>query len=170
MGLTEQTAIYAGSFDPPTAGHLWMIREGAKLFKTLQVAIGVNPSKQCAYSVNQRFEWLRRIIDDDERLGNVVLSEFNNAYLVDVALQRGATFILRGVRNEQDYEYERAMRHINGDLRPSITTVFLMPPRDLSEVSSSVVKGLIGPEGWRDVVKNYLPRCVFESISREEVD
>lgn len=160
----DVTAIYAGSFDPPTAGHLWMIREGAKLFKTLRVAIGVNPSKKCAYSVKQRIAWLVEIIVSDDRLTNVVIEKFDNAYLVDVALRTGANFILRGVRNEQDYEYERAMRHINGDLRPSITTVFLMPPRDLSEISSSVVKGLIGPEGWQDVVKNYLPPCVFRTL------
>ncbi len=165
--MLDATAIYAGSFDPPTTGHLWMIREGAKLFKNLHVALGTNPDKRSAYSSEQRIEWLREIVKSDERLSDVIVQEFCNAYLVDVAHATGATFVLRGIRNEQDYEYERAMRHINGDLRPSITTVFLMPPRDLAEVSSSVVKGLIGPEGWRDVVKNYLPPCVFGSICHE---
>ena len=164
--MLDATAIYAGSFDPPTTGHLWMIREGAKLFKNLRVAVGTNPNKKCAYSVEQRIAWLTEITRTESHR-HIVVSQFNNAYLVDVARELGAAFILRGVRNEQDYEYERAMRHINGDLRPSITTVFLMPPRDLSEVSSSVVKGLIGPEGWRDVVKNYLPPCVFERICHE---
>lgn len=165
--MLNAIAIYAGSFDPPTTGHLWMIREGVKLFKNLHVALGINPDKRSAYSSDQRLTWLCDIVQNDDRLSNVIVREFNNAYLVDVAHDIGATFVLRGMRNEQDYEYERAMRHINGDLRPSITTVFLMPPRDLSEVSSSVVKGLIGPEGWRDVVKNYLPPCVFESICHE---
>lgn len=164
--VEKLTAIYAGSFDPPTAGHLWMIREGAKLFGTLQVAIGTNPNKTCSYSVDQRMEWFKEILDD-RRLNNVVLRQFNNAYLVDVARLTGASFILRGIRNEQDYEYERSMRHLNGDLRPSITTVFLMPPRHLAEISSSVVKGLIGPQGWEDVVSKYLPPCVFRSICRE---
>jgi pantetheine-phosphate adenylyltransferase len=61
-----------------------------------------------------------------------------------------------------DYEFERGMRNINDDLQPDITTVFLMPPREMAEVSSSLVKGLIGPEGWRDVVKRYVPMPVYE--------
>lgn len=72
--------------------------------------------------------------------------------------------MLRGIRTESDYEYERTMRNINSDLNSGITTVFLMPPRGIAEVSSSMVKGLIGPEGWETIVRRYLPEPVFEKL------
>ena len=75
-----------------------------------------------------------------------------------------AQYILRGIRSNNDYEYERVMRHINADMAPSITTTILMPPRDIAELSSSMVKSLIGPEGWEDSVRRYVPNAVFESL------
>ncbi|HTR43891.1 MAG TPA: hypothetical protein VMH87_19950, partial [Pseudomonadales bacterium] len=73
----------------------------------------------------------------------------------------GATHILRGIRSESDYEYERTMRNINGDMDPQICSIFLMPPRDIAEVSSSMVKGLAGPKGWQKVVRKYVPSPVY---------
>lgn len=95
------------------------------------------------------------------RFPNHSVTSFTNSYLIDYAQEIGATHILRGIRSESDYEYERTMRNINGDLDPGICTVFLMPPREIAEVSSSMVKGLVGPEGWRKVVRKYLPPPVY---------
>ena len=78
-----------------------------------------------------------------------------------------AQFILRGIRSPHDYEYERVMRHINGDMAPEINTVFLMPPRDKAELSSSMVMGLIGPEGWEESVHRYVPNPVFEALKEK---
>ncbi len=75
-----------------------------------------------------------------------------------------ADYILRGIRSSNDYEYERVMRHINGDMAPEITTTFLMPPRDIAELSSSMVKSLIGPDGWEQSVRRYVPAPVFEAL------
>ena len=72
--------------------------------------------------------------------------------------------MLRGIRTAGDYEYERTMRYVNSDLNPGITTVFLQPPREFVEISSSVVKGLIGPDGWETAVKRYVPDPVFEKL------
>jgi len=72
--------------------------------------------------------------------------------------------ILRGIRSESDYEYERTMRNINGDLGSGICTVFLMPPRNIAEVSSSMVKGLVGPKGWQRVVRKYVPEPVYRQL------
>lgn len=99
-----------------------------------------------------------------ERVGNVSVTSFSNLYLIDYAQQIGATHILRGIRSESDYEYERTMRNINGDLDSGICTVFLMPPRDIAEVSSSMVKGLVGPKGWQRVAKKYVPRPVYRRL------
>lgn len=154
-------AVYAGSFDPLTNGHLWMVEQGNKLFDELIVAIGINPDKRYTFSVEDRRKLLRDCIGERD---GVVLDSFENEFLVHYADHKDARFILRGIRTENDYDYERGMRHINSDLKPDITSVFLMPPREIAEVSSSFVKGLIGPEGWRDIVKQYVPGPVYEAL------
>src|SRR6478736_6475624 len=108
-----RTAVYAGSFDPPTNGHLWMIERGLEMFDRLIVAIGSNPSKSYTFAVEDRLELLRASIPSCERL---TIAHFDNRYLVDYAQQMGAEFILRGIRSSQDYEYERVMRHLNADM------------------------------------------------------
>jgi len=159
--MKEKLAVYAGTFDPLTIGHLWMIEQGAALFDKLIVAIGINPEKRCMFSVDDRLEMLRRSV---ERFKNIEVNSFTNQFLIAYAQSVGAQFVLRGIRTESDYEYERVMRNINGDLGSGIATVFLMPPRGIVEVSSSMVKGLIGPEGWEKIVKSYLPEPVFKKV------
>lgn len=151
-------AVYAGSFDPVTLGHLWMIEHGAAMFDELIVAIGVNPDKRYTFSLEQRAAMLR---ETTAQFANVRVEVFENQYLVNYARQIGASTILRGIRSASDYEFERTMRYINGDLYPDITTVFLMPPREIAEVSSTMVKGLVGPAGWEDVVHRYVPEPVY---------
>ena len=84
--------------------------------------------------------------------------------MVDYAREQGAQFILRGIREAADYEFERKMRYVNADLAPHIDTVFLMPPREIAEISSTMVKGLVGPTGWENVVKQYVPDPVFQRL------
>jgi pantetheine-phosphate adenylyltransferase len=154
-------AVYAGSFDPITNGHVWMIEQGVKLFDELVVAVGVNPDKRNTFSLDERFQMLR---DSIGALPHVRVDSFANTFLVHYATSVGAQYILRGIRDAGDYQFERGMRHINTDLHAEVTTVFLMPPREISEVSSSLVKGLIGPKGWEKVVERYVPGPVYKVI------
>lgn len=157
-------AVYAGSFDPPTNGHLWMIERGLEMFDRLIVAIGSNPAKSYSYSAEERLEMLRASVPASDRLE---VAHFDHRYLVDYAREMNASYILRGIRSANDYEYERVMRHINADMAPKITTVFLMPPRDIAELSSSMIKSLTGPEGWEETVKRYVPNQVFEVLKKQ---
>jgi pantetheine-phosphate adenylyltransferase len=157
----KRVGIYAGSFDPPTVGHVWMVQESAKLFDELVVALGINPDKRSTFSVEERLEMLRQCT---AQLANVRIAMFTNEFLIDFAFKERAAFIVRGIRSETDYEYERVMRNINGDLNPEITTVFLMPPRDIAEVSSSMVRGLVGPKEWQEVARPYLPLPVYRKF------
>ncbi|MDO8504402.1 MAG: pantetheine-phosphate adenylyltransferase [Candidatus Liptonbacteria bacterium] len=159
--MERKLAVYAGTFDPLTTGHLWMIEQGAAIFDKLIVAIGINPEKRCMFSAEERLDMLRRSV---ERFPNVEVGSFTNKFLIAYAQAVDAQFILRGIRTESDYEYERIMRNINGDLSSNVTTIFLMPPRGIAEVSSSMVKGLVGPEGWEKIVSSYLPEPVFEKL------
>ena len=141
-----------------------MIREGAKLFDELVVAIGINPDKQYSFSLSDRLGLLRECIGDQK---GVRIESFENKFLVRYASEIGSNFILRGIRTESDYDYERGMRHVNADLQPEIASVFLMPPREIAEVSSSFVKGLIGPEGWQEIVMKYVPGPVFRVLKQQ---
>lgn len=151
-------AIYAGSFDPITNGHLWMIKQGSELFDELVVAIGINPDKKYTFSLDERVDMLRK---STRLFPNVEVQTFENQFLVNYASSEDAQYVLRGIRTEGDYEYERGMRHINSDLNPQIATTFLMPPREIAEISSSLVKGIVGLEGWEGVVEGYIPRDVY---------
>lgn len=163
--MSKTIGIYAGSFDPPTNGHVWMIEHAAKIVDGLIVAIGENPKKTTTYSKEQRVQWLLEI---NKSFNNTMVVSFTNQYLVHYAKGIGATHIVRGIRNYHDYVYEQDMRQINSDLVPDIGTIFLMPPAHLNKVSSSLVKGLIGPDDWQNIVKRYVPECVYASL-RERV-
>jgi pantetheine-phosphate adenylyltransferase len=154
----KRLAVYAGSFDPLTIGHLWMIERGVGLFDRVIVAVGINPEKKYTFSLDERLNMLSQSL---KQYRNLSVSSFSNQYLIDYARSIRATHILRGIRSESDYEYERTMRNINGDLDSTICSVFLIPPRDIAEVSSSMVKGLVGPKGWQRVVRQYVPEPVY---------
>ena len=162
----ETICVYAGSFDPPTEGHMYMIRKGSQLFSKLVVALGTNPDKHYTFSPEERLAMLRACTKE---FANVEIEHFVNLYLVDYAKSAGAQYILRGIRGQDDYEFEHAMRNVNEDLDPSITTVFLMPPREICEVSSSFVRGLVGPKGWEEVIKPYVPPPVYEKLLQTTV-
>lgn len=156
------TAVYAGSFDPPTRGHEWMIQRAAELFGKLIVAVARNPEKPYTYPLEQRVAWLSESV---KRFPNAEVATIENEFLAHYAARVGASYVIRGIRDEDDYRYERAMRYVNSDLNVDLTTVFLMPPRELCEVSSSFVKGMIGPEGWQAIVRRYVPEAVFHDLA-----
>lgn len=143
---------------------MWMIEQGVELFDHLVIAIGVNPAKKSMFSVDDRVEMIRQslfLADIPKDKASIISFP---GYLYRAAEEEQATHILRGVRNSEDFEYERVMRNLNGDFSPTVTTVFLVPPRELAEVSSSIVKGLIGPAGWMDIVKPMVPSYVFAKL------
>ncbi|SFZ76915.1 pantetheine-phosphate adenylyltransferase [Chitinimonas taiwanensis] len=155
--MTIKRAVYAGSFDPVTNGHLWMIEQGYELFDEMIVAIGVNPDKRSTFTVEEREAMLRECTSHLPRLK---VASFENQFLVNYAQTMHANYILRGIRTASDYEFERTMRYVNADLVPSIDTIFLMPPREIAEVSSTMIKGLVGPTGWEEVLRKYVPAPV----------
>jgi len=160
----KRIAVYAGSFDPPTNGHLWMIEQGSKIFDKLIIAVGVNPDKKYTFSVEDRLSMLR---DSVKKCPNVEFDKFSNQFLVNYAKKIGASFILRGTRNSDDFKFEQGMNNINRDINSDITTIFLMPPRELCEISSSLIKSLIGPNGWETVVSQYVPKPVFDKLKEK---
>jgi pantetheine-phosphate adenylyltransferase len=129
-------ALYPGSFDPPTHGHLSIIQRGLKLFDGLLVAVLKNPAKDALFTVEERVELLKGALGGDKR---VKVKTFSGL-LVKFAQQEGVNTILRGLRAVSDFEYEFQMALMNRNLAPGIETVFLVPAFDLTYLSSSLVR------------------------------
>lgn len=133
-------AIYPGSFDPVTNGHLDIIERGCKLFDEIIIAILVNPDKTPFLTIDERREMLSQIIAEFKNNSCRLVIEDFQGLLVDYAVEREADAIVRGIRAISDYEYELQMALMNRRLEPRIETVFMMPAEAYSYVSSRLVK------------------------------
>ncbi|HZL52687.1 MAG TPA: pantetheine-phosphate adenylyltransferase [Terracidiphilus sp.] len=129
-------ALYPGTFDPPTNGHVDLITRGSKLFDHLTVAVLVNPVKNPLFSVEERVEMLKEVTGSIE---NVSIATFNGL-MVEFARQQGVSAVLRGIRAISDYEYEFQMALMNRRLAPEVETVFLQPAGRYSFISSRMLK------------------------------
>jgi pantetheine-phosphate adenylyltransferase len=134
-----RTAIYPGSFDPITNGHLDLIERGSRLADRLIVAILKNDEKRALFSTAERMEMMREVLAP---WPNVKIASFEGL-LVNFAIASGASMIVRGIRAVSDYEYELQMALMNRRLQPGIETVFLMAAESYSFVSSRLVKEVI---------------------------
>jgi pantetheine-phosphate adenylyltransferase len=133
---TLAKALYPGTFDPPTSGHVDLIQRGSKIFDQLTVAILVNPVKNPLFTLEERVEMLQEIVAG---IGNVSVATFDGL-MVEFARRQGLTAVLRGIRAISDYEHEFQMALMNRRLAPEIETVFLQPAGRYSFVSSRLVK------------------------------
>ena len=160
--MNKGTAIYPGSFDPPTNGHLDLIQRGAKIFEELVVAILRNSEKVPMFSVSERLEMLRNLTSD---LSNVRIDTFDGL-MVEYAKSIDAMCVLRGIRAISDYEYELQMAFMNRNLEPTLETVFMMPAVKYSYVSSRLVREVAQVGG---PVKGLVPEVVEQKL-REKLD
>jgi len=134
--MKTSIAIYPGSFDPVTNGHLDLIERGEKMFDLLIVAVLRNAEKQPLFSVAERVDMLREVT---KQWTGVEIDVFDGL-LVDYARKRGAGVILRGIRAVSDYEYELQMALMNRKLEPRLETVFMLPGLTYSYLSSKLVR------------------------------
>ena len=158
--------IVAGSFDPITVGHLWVITEALKLVDTLYVVIGHNPGKPGYFNHDERMNQVRVILNqslpDRDRLR--VHTGVCEGLLINYAKDIGVNIIVRGIRNSSDFLYEQQIQAINANINPDIRTVYLIPPNKYLEVSSSVVRGLVGFEGWQRAVQPYVHPYIIKEL------
>ena len=134
--MSDAVAIYPGSFDPITNGHLDLIGRSRRIFKHLVLALLINIDKRPLFSLDERLEMLKLV---SQGMENVSVDTFSGL-LVDYAISKKASVIVRGVRAFSDYEYELQMALMNRKLEPRVETVFLMPAEPYTYVSSRLVK------------------------------
>lgn len=158
MKLT--TAVYPGTFDPITNGHLDIIKRASELFDKVIVTIALNTNKKPLFSKQERKEMIRKVT---ENFKNIEVDSFNGL-LVDYALKKKASTIIRGLRAVSDFEYEFQMSLTNRKLAPKITTIFLMPNEKYTYLNSSLVKELARFKGK---INCFVPDYVREKLERK---
>ena len=149
-------ALYPGTFDPPTLGHLDLIRRGVQLFGPLLVAVANNNTKAPLFSAEERVDMLRELVADLP-----VEVEYFRGLVIEHAHERGIKVLLRGVRTVSDFEYEYQMAMTNRVLEKNIETVFIMPSEEYSYLSSRLIKEVYAAGGE---LQRFLPSSIHEKL------
>lgn len=137
--MSKRIALFPGSFDPITVGHVEIIRRGLSLFDEVIVGLGVNTQKKTMFSPEQRMRWIQAAFQDEPR---VRIEQFSGL-TVKFAQESGAQFLLRGLRDAFDFQYEKNINFLNKHLQEGIETVFLISDAETQTVSSSLVREII---------------------------
>lgn len=134
--MTQKIALFPGSFDPFTAGHEAIVRRAMALFDRIIIAVGMNTDKQYMYSMQERMDIIKRHFQNDSRIETMGYSDMT----VDLCKRVGAQFILRGIRDAKDLEYEQTIAAVNKTLSPDIETVLLLADDQHRDISSTLVR------------------------------
>ncbi len=153
-------ALYAGSFDPVTLGHLDLIERAASLFSEVVVAVGVHPTRNVLFDREERLALLRQV---SHHIPNVRIDSFSGL-LIDHARLVGARVIVRGLRAVTDFEYELQIAHANADLGPEVDTLFLPTRTNYGFVSASLVREIASHHGD---VSRYAPDIVCQALRKK---
>ena len=156
-----KTAIYAGSFDPVTYGHLDVLKSGAEIFDKVIIAVSKNINKKGFLTVDERVELIKQAVSD---IKNVEVASFDGL-TVDFAKRNNAKFLLRGLRAVSDYEYEMQLSQTNQKLSPDIKTVFLITKPEYSFISSSTVREIYYNNGE---ISQFVPKCVEDYLKSKK--
>lgn len=156
----KNSAIYPGSFDPLTNGHMDILERAAQMFEKIIVTVAVNNKKTAVFSGDERVELIRQAIQGKEWEHKIEIEQFTGL-LINFAREKGVNVLLRGVRQISDFEYEFRMALTNRRLAPEIDTVFLMPDEQLTFISATIVKEVAA---WGGDLSSFVPDHVAKAL------
>jgi len=147
----ERVAIFPGSFDPITIGHVDIIQRALPLFDKIIISVGSNSEKKYFFNLEKRIQWIKKVFIKNPK---IEVKSYNKL-TVEFAKDSNARFLIRGLRNISDFEFEKTMAHANSELNPSIESVFLLTKPKYSFITSTVVRDTIRNDGdYRKFVPN----------------
>lgn len=153
----KKIAVFPGSFDPITIGHVDIVTRSIGLFDKLHIAIGVNTQKKYLFKLEQRLAWLKEVFKD---YPTIVVDSYEGL-TTKYCEQVGANFILRGIRSAGDFEYEKTIAHLNNSMNPSLETLLILSKPEYSSISSTIVREIIKADGD---VRQFVPEAVAINI------
>lgn len=159
----KNSAIYPGSFDPLTNGHLDILERAAKMFETVYVTVAVNNQKTAVFSGDERVSLIEEAIQNKEWKDKIEIEQFTGL-LIDYARKKKVNILLRGVRQISDFEYEFRMALTNRRLAPEIDTLFLMPDEQLTFISATIVKEVAA---WGGDLSSFVPKHVAKALRKK---
>lgn len=159
----KNTAIYPGSFDPLTYGHLDILERAVRMFEKVIVTVAVNNHKKSVFTGDERVQLIEEAIKDKDWSGKVEIEQFTGL-LIDFARKKGVNVLLRGVRQISDFEYEFRMALTNRRLAPEIDTLFLMPDEQLTFISATIVKEVAS---WGGDLSSFVPDHVAVALKEK---
>ncbi|MEZ5002887.1 MAG: pantetheine-phosphate adenylyltransferase [Chitinophagales bacterium] len=139
----SKIAIFPGSFDPITNGHVDIVKRALPLFDQLIIAIGVNTQKKYLFSLEQRKKWIREVFADEPK---VVVDSYEGL-TVNFCVKKKANYIIRGIRSAADFDYEKTIAHLNTAMAPNLETLLILSRPELSAISSTIVREIIIGKG-----------------------
>ncbi|MFW7418665.1 pantetheine-phosphate adenylyltransferase [Vagococcus fluvialis] len=155
---SKRVALFPGSFDPFTNGHLNTVERASILFDEVIIGIFTNTTKKPLFSAEEK---KMLTVEATKHLSNVKVLSQSEGLTINIAKELGANFLIRGVRNSQDYEYEKNIASMNRQMDSEIDTVFLLSDEAYSNISSSMIKEIARFQGD---VSSFVPECVYEAL------
>lgn len=155
----SRIAIFPGSFDPITIGHVDVVERALPLFDEMVIAIGVNTQKKYLFDLDKRIEWIKKVFEHEPK----VKVEHYSGLTINYCKKRGARYIVRGIRSAADFEYEKTIAHLNNTMEPDIETLLILAKPTLASVSSTIVREIIIGDG--DISK-FIPEQVVTSMRK----
>jgi len=151
-------AVFPGSFDPITNGHIDLVRRFAPLFDKIIVAVGVNSAKKGLFTVEQRMKWLEEVFDNDDTID---VGQFTGL-TVNFCKEQKAKYLIRGLRNASDFDYEKTISQLNNIIGDNVETLFFISKPEFSHISSTIVREIIKGKGD---ISSFVPDFMADDIS-----
>jgi pantetheine-phosphate adenylyltransferase len=155
---TEKIAIFPGSFDPITVGHVDIVKRALPLFDRIIIAIGANSQKQTLYPLEQRIKWIKKVFQKESKISVASYQGLT----VNFCNEQNANYIIRGIRSAADFEYEKTIAHLNTAMFSNIETVLILSSSELSSISSTIVREIIRGKGK---VEKFVPKEIIKDLA-----
>lgn len=168
--MTRIKGLVAGSYDPFTNGHLELIKRALPLVDTLFVVAGINPTKKYYFTEYQRMGILRNVLQSElspSDFQKVQTVRLEDDLLMNFAQEIGATYQFRGLRNTTDFVYENDLQTFNHVINPNVQTVYIISPPQLSSISSSAIKSIVGFKGWEEAISKFVHPITVNAFKKK---
>ena len=153
----KKIAVFPGSFDPITIGHADIVKRALPLFDEIIIAIGSNSQKQSLFPLEKRIEWIELVFKNEKK----VKVESYEGLTVNFCEKKKANYLLRGIRNAGDFEYEKTIAHLNHDMLPQLETILIVSRPELSSISSTIVREIIRGKGK---IRKFVPKEIVKDF------